>query len=330
MGAVDDRVRGGGGRAARRREPHAAARWRGLADRAVERLRTEHAIGPKGMWIIPALELDPERGLAGLDPYAGAAIFSGLTLIYLEAALDEAARTSRSTRALAADTNGPRRLGRADDTFVTLRRGDIWFAVRQSRDLQRRLDDLRNDFGLVAFKQRGSGGLWRDVIPLRPRIESADRRAADSAGPRLRPGAGEPVGIPVGEKISTGGKSVTVIGGWRLADGSLIRRGSVFSFKVGGCGVIQRLPVRAGDAVEYDVLAPRDPDRVTVDGARISDGSQVVTFSETPADVKMLPGFASGSHPVITRARATFAAGADRTLAIETCAAPEPTATPTG
>jgi hypothetical protein len=36
-----------------------AARWRGLADRAVERLRTEHAIGPKGMWIIPALADKP-------------------------------------------------------------------------------------------------------------------------------------------------------------------------------------------------------------------------------------------------------------------------------
>ena len=296
-----------------------AARWRGLGDRAVERLAAEHAIGPKGMWIIPALGRDPERGLAGVDPYAGAAIFSGLTLIYLEAALDEAARASRGTRALAADAAGPRRLGRADDTFVTLRRGDIWFAVRQSRDLQRRLDDLRNDFGLVAFKQRDAGGRWRDVIPLRPRIESADRRAADSAGPRLRPGGGEPLGIPVGERISAGGKSVTVVGGWRLGDGTFIRRGSVFSFKAGGCGVVQRVPVRAGDAVEYDVLAGRDPDGVRVEGARISDGTQVVTFSEPPAKVDMLPGFASGSHPVITRARATFGPGADRTLAIETC-----------
>jgi hypothetical protein len=297
-----------------------AARWHGLADRVVERLRTQHPIGPRGMWIIPALARDPDRGLAGLDPYAGAAIFSGLTLIYLEAAIDEAARTKRSIRSIASDVDGPRRLGRADDTFVTVRRGPVWFAVRQSRDFQRRLDDLRNDFGLVAFKY--VNGAWRDVIPLRPRIESLDRRAADSAGPRLRPGAGEPVGIPVGERISAGGKSVTVIGGWRLADGTFIRRGSVFSFKAGGCGVVQRVPVRAGDAVEYDVLAARDPDGVTVDGARISDGTQLVTFSEAPADVKLLPGFSSGSHPVITRARATFGAGADRTLAIETCPAP--------
>jgi hypothetical protein len=299
-----------------------AARWRGLAERAVERLRTEHPVGPKGMWIIPALARDPERGLAGVDAYAGAAIFSGLSLVYLEAARDEAATVTRSARALAADANGPRRLGRADDTFVTLRRGDVWFAVRQSRDLQRRLDDLRTDFGLVAFKRRDPAGAWHDVIPLRPRIESADRRAADSAGPRLRPGGAEPAGVPVGERISIGGKSVTVTGGWRMADGSFIRRGTVFSFKAGGCGVVQRVPVVAGDAVEYDVLAARDPDGVTVNGARVSDGTQVVTFSETPAEVRLIPGFASGSHPVITRARAVFAAGADRTLTIETCPTP--------
>ena len=297
-----------------------AARWRGLADRAVTRLEREHEIGPKGMWIIPALARDPERGLAGLDPYAGAAIFSGLTLIWLEAARDEAQLVpQRPLRGLASDTTGSRRLGRADDTFVTLRRGDQWFAVRQSRDLQRRLDDLRNDFGLVAYKRRVNGR-WRDVIPVRPKIETADRRAADSAGPRLR--LGDALGVPTGEKITSSAKSVTVTGGWRMQDGTFVRRGTVFSFKVEDCGVVQRVPVRAGDAIEYDVLAVRDPDGVTVDGARVSDGTQVVTFSETPAKVQRIPGFSSGSHPVITRVRATFPAGAARTLAIETCAAP--------
>jgi hypothetical protein len=290
-----------------------AARWRALADRAVARLRTAHPVGPQGMWIVPALARDPQRGLAGLDPYAGGAIFSGLTLIYLEAARDEAERARRSTGSIASDASGPRRLGRADDTFVTLRRGGIWFAIRQSRDLQRRLDDLRNDFGLVALKRR-EDGRWRDVIPVRPRVESEDRRAADSAGPRLLGG------VPTGERIAADSDSVTITGGWRLPDGTLVRRGTEFSFEATGCGVRQRVPVAAGDAIEYDVLAGRDPEGISVEGARIADGEQVVTFSEAPAEVRMLPGYSSGSHPVITRVRAIFSAAAGaRTLDITTC-----------
>ena len=301
--------------------PGRAARWQALADRAIERLRSEHPIGPKGMWIVPALAQDPERGLAGLDPYAGAAIFSGLTLAFLELAYDEAATHRRTIGRIASDGDGARTLGRADDSFVTVRAGSLWFAVRQSRDMQRRLDDLRSDFGMIALKRRVDGR-WRDVVPLGPRVESADRRAADSAGPRLRPGGGEAVGIPLGTRLSAGAGRVHVTTGWRMPDGSVVRGGTVLRYQAVECGVRLRLPVAAGDVVEYDVLAARDPDGVTVDGARVGDGTQQVTFSEAPSGVTMLPGYSSGSHPVITRVRATFAAAAaDRALEITTCSA---------
>jgi hypothetical protein len=298
-----------------------AARWQALADRAIERLSTEHAIGPKGMWIVPALERDPERGLPGIDPYAGGAIFNGLTLAFLEFARDEAATHKRTSGRLASDREGARMVGRADDSFVTIRSGSLWFAVRQSRDMQRRLDDLRNDFGLVALKRR-LNGRWRDLMPLRPRVESADRRAADSTGPRLRPGGGEAVGVPVGTRLVGSGSSALVTTGWRLPDGSIVKSGTVLAYDPVACGVRLTLPVNTGDVVEYDVLAAGDPGDVTVDGARVSDGSQAVTFSEAPAGVQMLPGYSSGSHPVITRVRATFAAGtAPRNLEITTCSA---------
>jgi hypothetical protein len=295
-----------------------AARWQALADRAVQRLESDYPVGPTGLWIIPALGRDPQRGLAGIDDYAGGAIFSGLTLAFLEFARDEAQAHKRTIGRLAADANGARRVGRLDDSFVTVRSGTVWFAVRQSRDLQRRMDDLRTDFGLIMLKRRIDGH-WRDVIPARPKTETPDRKAADSAGPRLRPGGGGAMAIPVGSKISTGASSARVTGGWRMPDGSIGHAGTVFSYDATECGVRQRVPVPAGDAIEYDVLATRDPDGVTVDGARISDGTQVVDFSEAPASVQMLPGYTSGSHPVITRVRTTFAAGAARTLAITTC-----------
>lgn len=298
-----------------------AARWHALADRAIERLRTEHGIGPQGMWIVPALGRDLERGLPGLDPYAGGAIFSGLTLAFLEFAREEAATHARASGRVASDAVGARVVGRGDDSFVTIRTGSLWYAVRQSRDMQRRLDDLRNDFGMVALKRRVDGR-WRDVIPVRPRVESADRRAADSAGPRLRPGGGEAVGVPIGTRLATSGSSVRVTTGWRMPDKSVVKDGTVLVYDPVACGVRLTLPVNTGDVVEYDVLAGRDPEGVTVDGARIGDGTQTVTFSEAPADVKMLPGYSSGSHPVITRVRATFAAGTSaRTLEITTCGA---------
>jgi hypothetical protein len=297
-----------------------ASRWHALADLAVERLRTEHEVGPQGLYIVPALGRDLQRALPGLDPYAGAAIFSGLTLAFLEGAIAEARSSKRRVGRVASAANGPRVIGNADDRFVTVRTGSLWFAVRQSRDLQRRLDDLRSDFGLVVLKRR-TGGRWRDVMPLRPRTETADRRAADSAGPRLRPNAGEAVGIPIGEAIAAGGDSVTVTGGWRMPGGSVVGAGTLFEYSRAGCGVRLRFDIPAGAVAEYDVLAAADPDGVRVEGSSISDGTQVVTFSEAPAEVALLPGYSSGSHPVITRARATFTARGRRTLEIVTCGA---------
>jgi hypothetical protein len=297
-----------------------AARWHALADRALERLRTEHAIGPEGMWIVPALERDPQRGLAGLDPYAGAAIFSGLTLAFLELARDEAAAHKRASGRVASDAEGVRMVGQGDDSFATIRTGSLWFAVRQSRDMQRRLDDLRSDFGLIALKRRVDGR-WRDVIPVRPRVESPDRRAADSIGPLLLRPEGESVfGVPVGTRLSASGDTARVVTGWRMPDGSVVRGGTALRWDATECGVRLRLPVAAGDSVQYDVLAVRDPEEVTVDGARIRDGTQEVTFSEVPSAVRMLPGYSSGSHPVITRVRVTFpAAPAARAVEITTC-----------
>jgi hypothetical protein len=125
--------------------------------------------------------------------------------------------------------------------------------------------------------------------------------------------------------MTYGPKSATITGGWRMPDGSMRRTSTVFSYAVAGCGVRLRFPVATGDVVEYDVLAAGEPEQVKVDGLSITDGNQVVTFNEQPKEVRLIPGYSSGSHPVITRARATFAAGAPRNLEVMTCAAPPPT-----
>jgi hypothetical protein len=296
-----------------------SARWSALAERAVERLRTAYEVGPTGLWIVPALARDAKRGMAGVDPYAGAAIFSGLTLAQLEWALSEAGRPRRGgTGALAADADGAFQVNRADDAQIDMRSGSLWFVVRQSRDFQRRYDDLRNDFGLVALKRR-IDGRWRDVMPLRPRVESAERFRADSAGPLLRPPGTDVFGVPTGTRIKASAKAVTVTGGWRMPDKSVIADGTRFVFEPVECGVRLRFAVPAGQAVEYGAFMAGDPEAVTVDGARVTDGFQTVSFSEAPTGVALEGGYASGADPALTRARATFAAGDARRLEVTTC-----------
>ena len=57
---------------------------RGLSERALGRLRDRYGVGDEGLWITPALTLDPDAGLRGLDGYAGASVYNGLTLVALE------------------------------------------------------------------------------------------------------------------------------------------------------------------------------------------------------------------------------------------------------
>jgi hypothetical protein len=295
------------------------ARYHALADRAMRRLDASYPVGPQGMWIVPGLARDPVRGIPALDTYAGAAIFNGLTLIFTEWARKEAGVGKRASGQLASDSDGARRINRGEDTTVTLRRGSLWFAIRQASDFQRRPDDLRNDFGLVAL-ERQVGGRWRHVIPQRPKTETADRYRPDSAGPLLLTGA-EPA-VPFGQSISAGLKAVTVTGGWRTRGNQHVRTGVRFEFQsIPDCGVRLRFPVNAGDQVEYDVFTVGDPEDVSIAGGEVTDGRQRVTYSEQPADVRLDGGYVSASDGPVTRVRATFAAGDARTIAITTCGA---------
>lgn len=67
--------------------PAVAQRLRGLAARAIERLRGAHGTGPKGCFITPSLR-PHYRGTRGLDSCAAAIGYSGLTLTALNWAMD--------------------------------------------------------------------------------------------------------------------------------------------------------------------------------------------------------------------------------------------------
>jgi hypothetical protein len=286
-----------------------------VADRTVARIESAHGIGPQGLWIVPALAIDPVAGIAGIDSYAGAAAFGGLALMELEWAIG-AARGPRAPGRLASDDNGAASILRDENSTVLVRNGDLWYAVRQASSLFRHEIDLRYDFGLVALKQRTASG-WRDVQPLRP----ATSDGPTSAGPLMLVRTGSGIGIPFGSRISVGSdRAVTVTGGYRAPRPSLrwLRRGVRFRFEPIGCGIRMTFPARSGDSLEYSAFMRGTAADVAVAERSVSDAGHTVSFDQ-PAQVTLEEGYASGADPRLVRARIRFAPQADSTVGITIC-----------
>jgi hypothetical protein len=293
-----------------------AARFEAVANRAIARMDDAYGIGPKGLWIVPALTVDPVGGLRGIDSYAGGAAFSGLALMQLEWAIG-AGHAGRSPGGLAADSDGSAGVMRGDNSTVMVRHGDLWYAVRQASSYARHASDLRWDFGLVAVK-RLIGGHWRDVQPLRPTTSGPK---ATSAGPLLILKTAAGSGIPQGTSLKVGPSRVTTVtGGFREPgkNGRWLRRGVRFSYEPTACGVQLSFPARKGDKIEYSAFMRGSKGDVSIAGRSVSDAGQVVSFDH-PAHVTLESGYASGADPALVRARLRFSAPAAETIAVQVC-----------
>ena len=282
-----------------------AATYQALSDRAFARLGSAYGAGREGFFITPALAQSLRAGIAGLDPYAAAASYNGLTLVGAEWAI-EAAAPARAPGSIAADSDGGRVLGRGDATFATVRAGDVWFAVKQARSAA---TDLRYDFGVVALRVRDDDGTWR-ALPLRPRLS----RAIASAGPLLR--LGRRTGAPEGGRIAIGRDgTVTIAGGFRTRSGRWLRRGVRFRFEPTGCGVRTTVPARRGDRHRYSAFFAGSP---SASGRSVADARHVVSFGSRAA-VGRGGRHASGAEPRLTEMRLRFGPAAGP-LTLETCA----------
>lgn len=293
-------------------QPGAGPAWpgrlRALSERSVNRLGSVYRVGREGLLITPALGSDLSAGIRGLDPYVAAASYNGLTLTALEWAIG-AARDDTAPSETGADRDGSFVMGRGARTFAVVRRGDVWFAVKQARSDR---VDLRYDFGLVALRVRDpETGAWRSPVPLRPRAE----RAGDSAGPVLRVGA---AGLPEGTRTSVDGSgNVVVSGGYRARTGRWVRRGVRFRFAPVACGVRMSVPARRGDAYDYSAFFSGRP---SIAGATTRSGGQSVTFTPAWTAWNSSAGYASGSDPRITRTRVRLLTSGKGTIRVETCA----------
>ena len=157
------------------------ARAHGVAQRALARLAAAYPVGKDGQLITPALAQDLAAGARGLDVYAGGPDMAGLTLMLLNWTIELGA-DERARAFLPADRPLRATVSQEDGRFAVVRRGRTWFAVKMTRS-ERGLQapDLRYDAGLVLALRR-SGGVWRELVPQRPRNGGLRPR---SAGPVL-------------------------------------------------------------------------------------------------------------------------------------------------
>ena len=269
-----------------------AARAHGVAQRALERLRTAYPIGPGGQSVTPALASDLRAGARGLDPYSGAPAMAGLTLALLNWTL--ALRPDETAPGvLPADRPLRAQLSQGAGRFAVVRRGATWFAVRMTRSVRgRQARDLRYDAGLALALTRAAGE-WRELVPQRPLNSRSGPR---SAGPLLLDGG--PANFH-GERMrvrADGG--VRVIGEFRR-DGGRPPRPASITYRPLPCGVALAFRARRGSNYRLSAFFSSLP-QISRTGA--ADGSQLVVASADRATLRLAPGtLASGEQAQLWR-----------------------------
>jgi hypothetical protein len=289
-------------------DPRQAGADRAITLRVLARLRDRHAGGPYGFFITPALRDDVDGGVAGLDLYAAAVSYTGLTLTALNWTLERmAAAPGIAPAPLASDGPGATVLSRGDSTLAVVRTEATWFAVKQAPAVRvpGRVDysrDLRYDFGLAALKARGADGSWHDVQRLRPHADGP----ADSAGPVVLEGGRRY--LPRGDRLRvTGDGGVAARVAFATDQGVALGRSAVVAYTPVDCGVRITLPAYSDDDVEYSVFLIAGSAGARADGTGVADAAERVVFSR-PAVVALEPGYHSGADAALTRARLRFAA----------------------
>jgi hypothetical protein len=279
-------------------------RLRALSERALARLRDRYGVGDRGLWITPALALDHSAGLRGLDGYAGATVYNGLTLVALEWALERMRSARRDAGELAADRPAAYRLSRREGELALVRTGATWFAVKRATSRADFPQDLRYDFGLVAFK-RDHGGGWTDLMPLRPRT----KERPDSAGPVLHKGNRR--ALPYGRRLRIGDDgTVRIGGGFMLDSGEWLRSGVTFRFEPDGEDVRMTFGALRGERFEFSAFFREGAKPPTAESHGVSDEELRARCSE-PIELSVEEGYSSGADPKLLRARLRFRAGAD-------------------
>jgi hypothetical protein len=292
-----------------------AARYRALADRALQRLRDAYPIGDRGQFFVPGLAKDIWKTFPALDGYAGAPSMDGLALVMVDLLIDEM-KKDREYSSIAADHGMARGIGHGYGRIAMVRSGDVWFALRLKPTAHRHhVGDLRYDAGLAIAKHRDDKGAWSDVVPVRP---TTNAPGFNSAGPNVMSGSSI-AAIPVGDKLDTSKGRVRVDGSIRTRGGDAVAPYRA-SFEATDCGVEELFAAYPGQTYEYSAFfrggsKPGSENH----GRKLTDGTQVVRLSPAPDDVKLQTGYASSVDPRLVRARVQWRVSKARTVHVEMC-----------
>ena len=284
-----------------------------LAERTLQRLRREYTVGPRGIWVTPALAQDLAAGARGLDAYAGAPAYGGLALVWLNLTIEEHPEDPPAAD-LPADGLLATPVSQAGARFAVVRRPNLWFAVKMTHSQDPHfVDDLRYDFGVAVVKRRTPEG-WHDIVPQRPRSVGAH---PETAGPTLVDDGAR--GHPFGTRITTRRDGVvTVVGGFRTPGGRVLRP-AVFTYRPVPCGGVElAFDARPGERFEHSAFF-RGARAPSIDGGSASANGLQVTVSPEPAFGRPSDAGASGSDARLIRQPMTIRAAEAGRVSIVYC-----------
>lgn len=270
-----------------------AARFGALAQRAIDRLQSAYPLTHDGLLIVPALAQGIVRWYRGMDDYAAARPYNGLTIVALNLAAEE--RVPPAQGGIAADAPGAYVLRAQSADMAVVRSGNLWFAVKREQST----DDLRDDFGLVALEALSRSG-WRAAIPIRPHV------SALSDGPLLL-SRGQTY-APYGDQIAASGQAINLSGGgFSTSRGSGAVRSVNFVYQPAGCGVRLSFPAQPGDRYRYSLFFPQAAHPAQTSPTTVSGGGESVTV-DSPVQLALQSGYASATEEHLARAQLTFSA----------------------
>ncbi len=313
-----------------------AGRMRSAAARALARLQQSYLSSKApGLWITPSLEQHVTRVATneGMDVYATAAGYTGLTLLGLEwVAEDAAAAEPTATEGIAADAeNGGYRLGTSNGSFIMRRTGDVWFSVKSAPALDNTdySRDLRYESGLTAVQVHDQGG-WHRLMPPRPNTNNTRNRhfGYDPVGPVLITRSGavlRSVGGVADKEDGIGGVLLRA----KYAAYNTTPTGAPHDvhYKPVGCGVQIIVDAHKGERWQYSAFFDGKPTGNASD--RLTHRGQIVrAWGPDGKPGRIVPGdnstYASGEQQNLYRRRFDITAAQDGPVTFQVCRPGQP------
>jgi len=276
-----------------------AERLRAAAARTLQRLSSPDYVSPTyGLWIAPVFAGAPiGAARKGLDIYATAAGYTGLTMLGLEWIAEDAngARPPPEVGIGADAAVLGLRLGHTGQ-FIVLRKGPVWMSVKEAPPNEGLYThDLRYGEGLDGMEVLRNG-VWDRILPPRPMTTKADR--VQPAGPVLR--VGNRIGVPVGHSLRVVDHEVVMNVDYVTSGHKRLGPRRKVQYQPIPCGVRLRFRAFPQEHWIYSAFFAGRPHRVGADG--VADRSQLVSAAGPHVKLRSWPGsFHSGEHAHLFR-----------------------------